>query len=183
MTIGFSTLLGCLPLLLVFFSFRTLHFLVWNCYFILFLLIIYLATLTRQNWLFSVTVTKFLNFLVVFQLMCILKFHLLVVNVNLRRNVISSAAERLDWWKTMPNVVYLNKLTCKRTLRQVFYLSEAPFLPWPHTPLPLTHCIRVYNVRVYLFTQGRGGELTRENVRGEIVHKAGRKYPHDWLYL
>ncbi len=34
---------------------------------------------------------------------------------------------------------------------------------------------------VYLFTQeGGGGELTREKVRGAIVHKAGRKYQHDW---
>jgi hypothetical protein len=31
---------------------------------------------------------------------------------------------------------------------------------------------------VYLFTQGReGGELTREKVRGAIVHKAGSKKP------
>jgi hypothetical protein len=29
---------------------------------------------------------------------------------------------------------------------------------------------------VYLFTQGRGRELTREKVGGAIVHKAGRKY-------
>jgi hypothetical protein len=35
---------------------------------------------------------------------------------------------------------------------------------------------------VYLFTQGRGegkGELTREKVRGGIVHKASQKYQHD----
>jgi hypothetical protein len=30
---------------------------------------------------------------------------------------------------------------------------------------------------------GGGGKLTREKVRGTIVHKAGRKYQHDWLYL
>jgi hypothetical protein len=35
---------------------------------------------------------------------------------------------------------------------------------------------------VYLFTQGRGRELTREKVEGAIVHKAGRKYSHG-LYL
>jgi hypothetical protein len=64
------------------------------------------------------------------------------------------------------------KMTCKGTLRHVFYLSEAPFTP------PLTHCVYVYTV--YLFTQGGGGvELTREKVRGAIVHKAGRKYQHD----
>jgi hypothetical protein len=37
---------------------------------------------------------------------------------------------------------------------------------------------------MYLFTQGRGervgGELTRENVTGAIVHKAGEKIP-TWL--
>ncbi len=41
---------------------------------------------------------------------------------------------------------YLKQMTCKGTLRQVFYLSEAPSPPiWSHTPPPLTHCIRVYN--------------------------------------
>jgi hypothetical protein len=45
--------------------------------------------------------------------------------------------------------------------------------------LPLTHCIRVVYTTLYLFTQGRGGgELTREKVRGAILHKAGRKYQH-----
>jgi hypothetical protein len=64
---------------------------------------------------------------------------------------------------------YLKKLTCKGTLQQVFYLYESP-----------PPCIYVYCIR-YLFTQGGGGggELTREKVRGAIVHKAGRKYQHD----
>jgi hypothetical protein len=38
----------------------------------------------------------------------------------------------------------------------------------------------------YLFIQGgggRGGELTREKSRGAMLHKAGRKYQHDGLYL
>jgi hypothetical protein len=30
---------------------------------------------------------------------------------------------------------------------------------------------------VYLFTQGRGGELTREKVRRATVHKAWSKIP------
>ncbi len=52
-----------------------------------------------------------------------------------------------------------------------------------HTP-PLTHCIRVYKY-TYSHREGGKGEggLTREKVRGAIVHKAGRKYQHDWLYL
>ncbi len=63
----------------------------------------------------------------------------------------------------------LKNLTCKGTLRQVFYLSEAPFPTMtPYPPPPPLQCT------VYLFTQGRG-ELSRE--------KVGRKYQHDWLYL
>jgi hypothetical protein len=56
------------------------------------------------------------------------------------------------------------KLTCKMTLRQVFIC----LMPRTRTPL-LTHCIRVYGILNYLFTQGReeGGELNqREGERG-----------------
>ncbi len=71
---------------------------------------------------------------------------------------------------------YLRQLTCKGTLRQVFYLSEV--LSPPMTPYyPPLHTVYVYTV--YLFIQGKGeeggGELTREKVRGAIVHKAGQK--------
>jgi hypothetical protein len=44
-------------------------------------------------------------------------------------------------------------------------------------------------IPVYLFTQGRGGggggggRWPSEKVRGAIIHKRGRKYQHDWLYL
>ncbi len=73
---------------------------------------------------------------------------------------------------------YLKKLTCRGTLGQVFYLSEAPSLPMtPYSPLT-----RIHVENVYLFTQvrwGRGVELTREKVRGAIIHKAGRKYQND----
>ncbi len=65
---------------------------------------------------------------------------------------------------------YLNKLTCKRTLLQVFYLSEAPFpsydpiLPPPYTMHKIAH-IRVYSK---VFTKGRGGGRVyqREGKRG-----------------
>ncbi len=66
----------------------------------------------------------------------------------------------------------IKKLTCKGTLQKVFCLSEAPSPPL--TPIiPPLHTVHVYTV--YFFTQGRGeeGELTREKVRGAIVHKAG----------
>jgi hypothetical protein len=66
-------------------------------------------------------------------------------------------------------------LICKGTLRQVFYLSEAPSPPMTPYSIPLTHCIReiVYTVNIHA---GRGGgegrKLTREMVRGAVVHKA-----------
>ncbi len=77
---------------------------------------------------------------------------------------------------------YLKNFTCKGTLRQVFYLSEAPPSYDPIFPSPLTHCIRVYSILIHTGKGGRG-ELTREKVRGATVHKAGRKYQHDWLSL
>ncbi len=74
------------------------------------------------------------------------------------------------------------KLTCKGTMRQVFYLSKTPLLSYDPIlpPCTLNTC-----KTDYLFTQGRGegGELTIEKVRGEIVHKTGRKYQHDQLYF
>ncbi len=76
---------------------------------------------------------------------------------------------------------YPKKLTCKGTLRQVLYLSEAPSRPImtpPHPPL--THCIRVQRIFIHTGKGERGGgELTREKVVGAKVHKAGRKYQHD----
>jgi hypothetical protein len=73
------------------------------------------------------------------------------------------------------------KLTFQGTLRQVFYLSEALSLPrTPYSP-PFTPCIRVYSILIHT---GKGeGELTREKVRGVLVHKAGREntYMTDWI--
>ncbi len=49
--------------------------------------------------------------------------------------------------------------------------SYDPILP------PLTHCKRVYK---YTYSHREGGEeMTREKVRGEVVHKTGRKFQHD----
>ncbi len=68
---------------------------------------------------------------------------------------------------------YLKKWPLTGTLRQVFYLSEAP--P-PMTPQsPRTHCIRVYRILIHT-GKGGGVELTREKFRGAIVYKPGRKY-------
>ncbi len=46
---------------------------------------------------------------------------------------------------------HLKKLTCKETLRQVLYLSEAPSPPMGYDPYchPLTHCIRVYSKLIH----------------------------------
>jgi hypothetical protein len=65
---------------------------------------------------------------------------------------------------------------------QVFYLSEAPSLPMtPYSTPPPLHTVQ-YTCIQYTYSHregGRGVELTREKVRGAIVHKA--KYQHDWL--
>ncbi len=71
------------------------------------------------------------------------------------------------------------KLADKGTLRQVFYLSEAPPSYDPPLLPPPLH-IRGRSI-LYLLTQvrGGGGEPTKEKVREAIVHNAGRKYKHD----
>ncbi len=61
---------------------------------------------------------------------------------------------------------YLKQLTCKGTVRQVFYLSEAPPpTVRPHTPHPLTHCIRVYSILIHTGRGGGGGGGGRANQR------------------
>jgi hypothetical protein len=63
--------------------------------------------------------------------------------------------------------LYLKELTCKGTLRQVFYLSEAP--PPLHTVYSI-YCTVRYCILIHTGKGGRGGgELTREKVRGTIL--------------
>ncbi len=68
----------------------------------------------------------------------------------------------------------IKKSTCKGTLRDVFICLR---LRNPYPPPPI-HTVSVHTV--YLFTQGRGGELTRDKIRGATVHKAGSNIP-TWL--
>ncbi len=66
------------------------------------------------------------------------------------------------------------KFICEGTLSAGVYLSEASSPPM--TPIPLlTHCIRVYSTLIHTGKEGGGGglELTREQVRGAAVNKAG----------
>ncbi len=83
---------------------------------------------------------------------------------------------------------YLKNFACKGTLRQVFYLSEAPSPPMtPYPPPPVsTVCVHSIHILIFLYSHregGEGGELTIEKIRGAIVDKANQKYQHDWLYL
>ncbi len=60
-------------------------------------------------------------------------------------------------------------------------MSEAPPLVWPHSPPPLTHCIRVY---LYSYSLREGGRVEPERrLEWHPFTKLGRKYRHDWLYL
>jgi hypothetical protein len=54
-------------------------------------------------------------------------------------------------------------------MRQAFYLSEPP------SPLMTTYSPPLYIQYRVLIQTGKGEELTREKVRGAIVHKAGSK--------
>jgi hypothetical protein len=57
-------------------------------------------------------------------------------------------------------------------------LTEAPYFPMNTYPI---HCICVYSILIHTERGGGGGELTREKVRGAMLHKAGagRKDQHD----
>jgi hypothetical protein len=66
-------------------------------------------------------------------------------------------------------------------LSEVHFPRMTPYSPPPHPAL--THYIRVYSILIHTGKGGGGGELTRENVRVPVLHKAGLKYQHDLLYL
>jgi hypothetical protein len=73
---------------------------------------------------------------------------------------------------------FLKHFTCKGILAAGVYLSEAPsprYTLYKYIPLSpvLTHTEK----------GGREGRSTSEKVRGALVHKRGRKYQHDVLYL
>jgi hypothetical protein len=85
-------------------------------------------------------------------------------------------------------MAFSKKLTCKGTLRQVVYLSEAPSLPMTLHPPPL-HTVYVYTSYLYTYDLYgpcvmfliRADNITRAKKRLQtaIVLKAGRKYQHD----
>ncbi len=50
-----------------------------------------------------------------------------------------------------------------------------------HLPTPRPHTVCMYTLYVYFGKGGRVGEV-RDN-REATVHKKGRKYQYDWLYL
>jgi hypothetical protein len=60
---------------------------------------------------------------------------------------------------------YIKKLTFKGTLRQVFYLSEAPSPPMTPHPPPL-HTVYVYKVILIHTVKGGGGTNQRKGQRG-----------------
>ncbi len=62
------------------------------------------------------------------------------------------------------------KLTCKGTLLQVFYLSEAPSLPM--TPYTTPYTLYTCKVFCILIHTRKGGEITREIVRGASVFRS-----------
>ncbi len=59
-----------------------------------------------------------------------------------------------------------------------------PRIPLPRPPV--THCMNyeyMYPCTYSYREGGRGRRWTSEKVTEAIVHKRGRKYQHDWLYL
>jgi hypothetical protein len=75
-------------------------------------------------------------------------------------------------------VVYLKKLTCKGTLRQVFICLRPRV---PHTPPPNTvYVYKVYCTYSHGGEGGQGGRVEPERwLEGQQYTKLGRKYQHD----
>jgi hypothetical protein len=70
---------------------------------------------------------------------------------------------------------------CKKEFSVYFIytlsLQFSPFLSYDTLRICfLTHLVRVYCI-LYAYSHRKGGELTREKVRGATVHKAGSKIP------
>ncbi len=85
---------------------------------------------------------------------------------------------KIRQWESNAICRYLKKLASKGTLRQAFYMSEAPaplMTPYSLPPYTMYTCIQ----HIYSHRERGGG---RANQRGALVHKAGRKYQHDCLY-
>ncbi len=67
------------------------------------------------------------------------------------------------------------KIDLQWNLAAGFYLSEAPSL--------LIHTVQYKFMPLYLFTHEKGRRGEDNQVRRALVHKRGRKYQHDRLYL
>ncbi len=79
--------------------------------------------------------------------------------------------------KAMQNV-FIKKLTCKGTLRQVLICLR----PKTTYLLPLARCMHVYRILIHT---GKGGGAVEPESRLEEQQftKLDRKYQHGWLYL
>ncbi len=63
---------------------------------------------------------------------------------------------------------YLKSLPVKGLCGRCFFCLSPPPLLWPHIP-QLTHCIREYSILIHKGKERRGGQLTREKVRGAKI--------------
>jgi hypothetical protein len=72
-----------------------------------------------------------------------------------------SRVERLDYMLSNAKCRYLKRFTCKGTLRQVFYLSEAlpsyDPIPPPLYTMYIVHVTRVYSILIHTLGGGGGG--------------------------
>ena len=82
----------------------------------------------------------------------------------------------LGWWSNFVGSESGQKQSAKLLQNMVYNTTQHP----PHPLPPLPHSL--YILYVYFGKGGRGGGGHREG-RGATVHKRGRKYQHDWLYL
>jgi hypothetical protein len=86
----------------------------------------------------------------------------------------------INYIDTIAKCRHIKKFTCKGTLRQVVYPSEAPS---PHNSTPPPPSLCKYTLLCHREGGTKGRVEPERRLEGQQFTKLGWKFKHDWLYL